>query len=152
SMALADVNGDGKLDLITGGVTVIGGALFGQDSGNLVSVSFGDGAGGFEPATVYRAQSGMFGLAVVDLNGDLHPDIVVGSQDTDSTLAMLNDGTGRFGGPQGRYIGWSEKGSGSTNTLQGPANAPIFITAADLDGDGRKDLVSVDFARGFDLP
>lgn len=152
SMALADVNGDGKLDLITGGLTVVGGPLFGQDSGSLVSVSFGDGAGAFEPARVYRAQSGMFGLAVADLNGDLHPDIVVASQDADSTRVLLNDGTGRFGGPQGRYIGWSQKGSESTNTLQGPANAPVFMTAADLDGDGKKDLVSVDFGRGFDLP
>ena len=152
SIALADVNGDGKLDLITSGVTVVGGPLFGQDSGSLVSVSFGDGAGAFETARVYRAQSGMFGLAVADLNGDLHPDIVVASQDTDSTLVLMNDGTGRFGGPQGRYIGWSQKGSSSTNTLQGPANAPVFMVSADLDGDGKKDLLSMDFPRGFALP
>jgi subtilisin family serine protease len=152
SIALADVNGDGKLDLITSGVTIVRGALLGQDSGSLVSVAFGDGAGAFETARVYRAQSGMFGLAVADLNGDLHPDIVVASQDTDSTLVLMNDGTGRFGGPQGRYIGWSQKGSSSTNTLQGPANAPVFMVAADLDGDGKKDLLSMDFGRGFALP
>lgn len=151
-MALADVNGDGKLDLITSGISLGIGGAFGQDSGSLISVSFGDGTGNFEPARVYRAQSGMFGLAVADLNGDLHPDLVAASQDADSVILLLNDGTGRFGGPQGRYIGWAQKGSSSTNTLQGPANAPVFMVAADLDGDGRKDLLSMDFGRGFDLP
>lgn len=152
AMALADVNGDGKLDLVTSGININGGGPgLGQESGGLVSVALGDGTGAFGPASVYRAQSGMFGLAVADLNGDLHPDIVVASQDTDSTLVLLNDGTGRFGGPQGRYIGFSEKGSQATNFLQGPANAPTSMLAVDLDGDGKKDLVSVDL-NAFALP
>jgi subtilisin family serine protease len=152
AMALADVNGDGKLDLVTSGINLGVSGVFGQDSGNLISVSFGDGLGGFEPAKVYRAQTGMFGLAVLDLNGDLHPDIVVASQDTDSVSVLMNDGTGRFGGPQGSYIGWVEKGSPANNFFQGALNAPISVSVADLDGDGKKDLLSVDFGQGFDLP
>ncbi len=151
AMALADVNGDGKLDFITSGINIGGGIPgVGQESGSLVSVALGDGTGAFEPARVYHAQSAMFGLAMADLNGDLHPDIVVVSQDTDSTLVLLNDGTGRFGGFAGRYIGFGEKGQ-ATNFLQGPANAPFSMLAVDLDGDGKKDLVSVDL-NAFALP
>jgi len=152
AMALADVDGDGKLDLVTSGFNLGIGGGFGQDSGNLVSVSLGDGLGGFEPARLYRAQTGMFGLAVLDLNGDLHPDIVVASQDTDSVSVLMNDGAGRFGGAQGRYIGWVEKGSPANNFFQGALNAPLSVSVADLDGDGKKDVLSVDAGQGFDLP
>jgi hypothetical protein len=148
AVALADVNGDGKLDLITSGISTGAGGAFGQDSGSLISVSFGDGAGGFEPARVYRAQSGMFGLAVADFNGDSHPDVVVASQDTDSVFLFLNDGTGRFAGPQGRYVGWLEKGSPANNQLQGPANATVSLAAVDLNGDGKKDMLAVDVGLG----
>lgn len=148
SIVLADINGDGKLDLITSGISLGVGGAFGQDSGSLISVSFGDGAGGFEPARVYRAQSGMFGLAVADFNGDSHPDIVVASQDTDSVFLFLNDGTGRFAGPQGRYLGWMEKGSPANNLLQGPANATVSLAAVDLNGDGKKDMLAVDVGLG----
>jgi hypothetical protein len=152
AIALADVNGDGKLDLITSGIRFPLGGVFGQDSGSLISVSFGDGTGAFEPAHLYRAQSGMFGLAVADLNGDLHPDIVTASQDTDSVTLLINDGSGRFSGPGGTYIGYAEKGGIATNFLQGAANAPMTISAVDLNGDGKKDMVAVDQEIAFGAP
>lgn len=150
-MALVDVNGDGKLDLVTSGIALFGtGGPFGGQYGGLLSVQFGDGAGAFSRPRVYRGFSGMFGLALADLNGDGHPDIVAASQDTDSASVFLNNGAGGFGGPQGTYVGWNE--GGNTNPPGGVANAPTAVFAGDLDADGRQDLLFTDFGQFFDLP
>ena len=65
SIALADVNGDGKLDYIASTATG-------------VAVSFGNGDGSFQPPTVYAALEAIQNvqLAVADLNGDGGLDIV----------------------------------------------------------------------------
>jgi hypothetical protein len=60
---LADVNGDGVLDLIA--------------AGHGVSVSLGDGHGGFGPMASYAPTGLFWSVAVGDLNGDGKPDLVV---------------------------------------------------------------------------
>jgi subtilisin family serine protease len=149
-MALVDINGDGKLDLVTGGVNLqVGDPFVGAESGSLVSVSLGDGTGNFDLARVYRAQSGMFGIAVADLNGDGHPDIIAPSQDADSVTVLMNDGLNGFGDPQGVYTGWDRKDNPVSG---GVANPNEFIYAFDVNGDGFKDLVFVDSGQFFPLP
>jgi hypothetical protein len=69
SVAVGDVNGDGKPDIITansGGTT----------PGNTVSVLLGDGRGSFSAATSYRVGSQPIAVAVGDVNGDGKPDLV----------------------------------------------------------------------------
>ncbi len=65
SIALADVNGDGKLDYVAS-----------TETG--VAVSFGNGDGSFQPPTVYAALEvdQNVQLAIADLNGDGGLDIV----------------------------------------------------------------------------
>jgi hypothetical protein len=68
-VAVGDVNGDGKPDIITansGGTT----------PGNTVSVLLGDGRGSFSAATSYRVGSQPIAVAVGDVNGDGKPDLV----------------------------------------------------------------------------
>jgi subtilisin family serine protease len=148
NVTLADVNGDGNLDVIGSGAPLILSGAFGGQSGTLVSVALGDGTGALLPPRLYRGQTGMFGLATGDFNGDGHPDIVVASQDTDSTSVLLNDGTGGFPGPQGSYVGWAQKGA----PFAGVLNAPFTQFVGDLNGDGRPDLFYVDFAQIGTLP
>ena len=72
SMAIADVDGDGVLDLL--------GVVAGGASGSPhVSVLFGDGAGGFTNPSFYPAGPSR-NAAVGDLNGDGRPDVVAFGQ------------------------------------------------------------------------
>ena len=136
-LALADVNGDGHLDLIYSGVGGGGTGGLGQSAGNLIGVLLGDGAGNFGNARVYRGGQSSYGLAVGDFNKDGHPDIIAANQNSDSVTLLLNDGTGNFGSPQGGYLGYVHG-----NNSSGPVNSPITsLTPVDVDGDGQKDLV-----------
>jgi hypothetical protein len=74
----ADVNGDGKLDLVVA-----------RDLGG-VSVLLGDGTGGFATPQKY-AVGGTSTVAVGDINGDGNPDIVAGNG-----KVLLNNGRGGF--------------------------------------------------------
>jgi subtilisin family serine protease len=143
---LADVNGDGHLDLIYSGIWAPN-TGYGQVAGNLLAVHLGDGKGNFGPAHVYRGGQTSFGLAVADFNRDGHPDIITANQDSDSASMFLNDGKGGFGMPTGEYAGYIN-GSAS-----GPVNAPFTsFTPADVDGDGKTDLVLIDLGPGYPNP
>ena len=106
--ALVDLTGDGKPELILGN-----------------EVLTGDGAGGFGTPIDIGA-TGDLAIAAADFDGDIHPDLVVGS--TSSLQIMLNSGTGTF-----------HAGPVSTSVPLGLANA---VVAADLDRDGRADIVA----------
>jgi hypothetical protein len=147
SVALADMNGDGKLDVITGGAFFGVGAGEGEEATNLVTVLLGDGKGNLATAKVYRAEPSLYGLAVADLNGDGKPEVVAASQDADKAVVMLNDGHGGLDGPQGAYVGYITAGQ------QGAVNAPYSnFLVQDLNGDGKPDLALVEVTQNFSTP
>ena len=145
TIQLADMNHDGKLDLVTSGAVLsgAGGSGFGEVAGNLVSVLFGDGTGHFGSGRVYRGEPSMYGLAVGDVNGDGVPDVVTANQDSNSVSVFLNDGTGGFGDPQGEPIGYN---SGTTNS---PTSPFLF---ADVDGNGTQNIVGLEVPPLFPGP
>jgi hypothetical protein len=113
-----DLDGDGDLDL----VVVSQGDIL---TNTTIDLYFNNGAGSFTRQTA-TGGSGPRKLALADLNGDQRPDIAVTNYwgTTDDISVLLNNGNGTFG-TQVRYpIG----------------DLPTGITAADLDGDGDRDL------------
>ena len=122
SSAVADLNGDGKLDLIFG-------------TYNAIYVLLGNGDGTFQQVQTYPIPGGgesMTGLAVADFNGDGHLDVAVaGSNDA---VVFPGNGDGTLGAPQSFATGYR--------------GATVAVHAADLNGDGRPDLVySVPFGQ-----
>jgi hypothetical protein len=147
SLVLADVNGDGHLDLIVGGFPfqALGGA--GSMVGNLLSVRFNDGTGHFGPLAVYAGDPGMFSIIAADLKGNGLPDTISANQNTNSSTVFSNDGAGHFGIPDGGYAGMHNGTSAGLGLPPDPAESEFV--SADVNGDGRPDLVQVQFPPQF---
>ena len=147
SVRIADMNGDGKLDIVASGGAFGVDRIFGEEASNLVTVLLGDGSGNFATPQVYRAEPSLVGLALVDLNGDGKPDVIAASQDTDTALVMMNNGQGKLDGPTGHYVGYLTEGQ------FGASNAPFTsFFVQDLNGDGKLDLAFVGYPQTFSQP
>ena len=82
-----DVNGDGKIDLIS--------LDWGSD---LLSLWVGNGDGTFKTATTFASGAkSARALRLLDLNGDKKLDLVTLASDTGNVQAQLGNGDGTFG-------------------------------------------------------
>lgn len=141
AIAIADVNGDGHLDVVGSAVYYQAGFPgVGEEAGYLVSVLKGDGKGNLIPAQVYRGGTNAYSLVVADFKGVGRPDILTADSLENSLTLFSNDGNGNYGSPEGETIGYP-------NGI-GPINAPDSQSAmetADLNGDGKPDLLLVEY-------
>lgn len=128
--ALADFNGDGKLDL----------AVLGFTTGNRVlAILAGNGDGSFAAALTIDASYGNIGTAVsrvmaADLNGDGKPDLVVADPGAPSASPPVVGGLHIY-----RNLGG---GAFAGVALAGAPARPANLDIADLNGDGKLDLVA----------
>jgi hypothetical protein len=116
SVALADLNGDKKLDLVVAnrGTSTVHGAL---------SVLLGNGDGTFQPPRVFGIGPAV-SVSVADLNGDHKPDLVAAFLGGDVEV-WLGNGDGTFRPPSQYMTGGQDAWS---------------VAIADLNGDGKLDL------------
>jgi len=130
SLAIGDVNGDGKLDAVIGNQCATPAC---QTS--TVGVSLGIGDGHFQPAVAYNS-GGIYpdGVAIADLNADGQADLVVANSSTSTTINQ---------GDVGVLIG---NGDGTFQTVAAYSASEFgaaAIKVADMNGDGIPDVVVV---------
>ena len=128
-LAVADVNDDGKLDLIVESSQCCGSAH------GVVGILLGKGDGTFKPAVSYQSAAGGQGssVAVADVQGDGKRDIVTTDQDAGAN--GLNKGlvSLRLGNGDGTFKAEQTYDSGGFLTNS--------VAIADINGDGKPDLV-----------
>jgi hypothetical protein len=131
SVAAADINGDGKPDVIVA-----------NGAGNTVSVLLNTTAPGaatpsFAAQVKFGTGAGPDGLAVADINGDGRPDLIVangGGNTPGSTVSVL------FNTSLEPTTTFDIKSFAIRQTFA-TGNAPGSVAAADLNGDGEPDLI-----------
>ncbi|MBZ5608961.1 MAG: FG-GAP-like repeat-containing protein [Acidobacteriia bacterium] len=120
----ADVNGDGRPDLIST-----------HQIANVVSVALGRGDGTFLPAMQFPCGAAPYGVVAADFNGDGKLDLAVAnnsglipSQPGTTVTVLLGKGDGTFGAPQPSAV---------------LGQRPYTLAAGDFNQDGKADLVVV---------
>ena len=115
SVAIGDLNGDGKPDLVIANYEAI-----------TISVLLNSGDGSFEAKRDYRTTSSPAAVAIADLNRDGAPDLATANIDTSTVSVLANRGDGSF-----------EAG------LEYPTGrGPITVAIGDLNADGKPDLAT----------
>jgi hypothetical protein len=127
SVAVADVNGDTKPDLVVGNWCTDSNCAT-----TSVGVLLGNGDGTFQPVTTYDS-GGIYADSVVieDVNGDSKPDLLVANGSSPTVAAgnvsvLLGNGDGTFQ----TAVAYSRGGYGATS-----------LAVTDVNGDGKRDLV-----------
>jgi large repetitive protein len=113
SVAVGDVNGDGRPDLV---ITT-------KNSGK-VTVMLGDGKGGFGAAVLYSAGNNPGNALLADLNADGKLDLVVTDSATGAVDVLLGNGDGTFQKP----------------VSYGAISKPVALAVGDFQGKGKIDL------------
>jgi hypothetical protein len=115
SFALADLNADGRTDLVVA-----------NGKTGKVAVLLGDGSGAFGPATRFPIGKDVGTLAVGDFNGDHTPDLAEPVGYGASIAILRGSGAGRFGPPVRVKV----------------AGGAYDLAVADFNGDGKSDVAT----------
>jgi hypothetical protein len=115
SVAVADLNGDSKQDLVLA-----------NNFGNTVSVLLGNGDGTFNARSDYGTQSGPSAVLVGSFHGPGSADVVAANSNVNTVSVLLGDGMGTF----------------PTRQDFATAYAPWSLTTGDFNGDGKPDIVA----------
>ncbi|MDB5271077.1 MAG: hypothetical protein JWP58_4117 [Hymenobacter sp.] len=117
NVALGDVNGDGRLDIVTANeASQTAGVLLGQANGFAVVSTYSVGIGGFPR-----------GVALGDVNGDGRPDIITTNYQRNDVSVLL--------GLAGGFAAVSSYSAGTSGS-------PRDVAVGDVNGDGRLDIVT----------
>jgi hypothetical protein len=124
SVAVADVNGDSKPDLLVANECVDKNCASGT-----VGVLLGKGDGTFQPVVTYGS-GGLYAnsVTVADVNGDGKPDLVAANYLSNNAGVILGNGDGTF----------------QTAVTYGSGGSVYLysVAVADVNGDGKPDLLA----------
>ncbi|MDO7873367.1 FG-GAP-like repeat-containing protein [Hymenobacter sp. ASUV-10] len=116
-VALADINNDGRLDLLTTNA-----------ADNTLSLLLGQGTGGFRPGPTYATGTEPLALVVADFNNDALLDVATANRGSNDLTLWLTSAT--------------SSGTLATRTDLPTTAQPVALAVGDLTGDGRPDLVT----------
>jgi len=135
SVAVADVNGDGKPDLAVANLCL---TEYNCPNG-LVGVLLGNGDGTFQTAVTYGS-GGYYAMsvAVADVNGDGKPDLVVANN---CTSGDFSNGCTDPSGTVGVLLGNGDGTFQAAVTYGSGGYYSSSVAVADVNGDGKPDLV-----------
>jgi len=120
-IAIRDLDGDGKSDIVVANVTGNSVSVF-QNTSTTGSISFApkiDIPSSYDPCTI----------AIGDLDGDTKPDIAVANAGTSTVSVFRNTST-------------NGKISFATEIDFATGGTSLLVTIADVDGDGKMDLIT----------
>ena len=118
SVVAVDVNGDGKLDLISANA-----------GANTLTVLTNNGSGGFGSNATLTAGSSPRAVVAADINGDGKLDLISANYNDNTLTVLTNNGSGGFG----------------LASSPGVGSGPYSVVAADVNGDGKLDLISANY-------
>src|SRR5690348_16832226 len=125
SVTAADVNGDGKPDLIV--------ANFGDSDVSVLLNTTAPGATtpSFAAQLTFATAGQPYSAAAVDVNGDGKPDLIVANLSSNTVSVLLN-----ITAPGATTPAFSAQQTLATG------NQPYSVTAVDVNGDGKPDVVA----------
>ena len=127
TMALADVDGDGILDLLAGN----------QGYGGL-AVLKGSGTGTFGAPTLYGAGAwSVGGVVVADIDGDGISDVALANATGNAVVILKGQGSGGVG--NGTFV---------VHSTYAVASFPVGLAVGQLNGDASLDLVTAAYGSG----
>jgi hypothetical protein len=117
SVAAADLNGDGKNDLISAN----------RGENTLTVLTNRGGISGFDVSSSPIVGNNPSSVIAKDINGDGKPDLISADSGQNTLSILINNGTGGFAPAYSLVV----------------TNNPETVISADMDGDGSADLISV---------
>ena len=119
SVIAADINGDGKVDLICA-----------NSGSNTLSVLTNNGSGGFMLNATLDVGARPSSVVAADVNGDGWLDLISANNDGNTLSVLTNNGNGSLG----------------SNATLNVGSTPVSVTTADVNGDGKVDLICANFS------